>query len=150
MNKALLTFAALAFSAGALAQQYKWVDQNGRTQYGDTPPAGVKATPIKPPPGVSSSAPAPGKKDAKKLSPEQAFQKRQKEEQERTAKAEKEKQEADTKRQNCQEAQANLRSATSGQRLSTTNTAGERVYMDEAQVAQQRERAEKAVADWCK
>jgi hypothetical protein len=150
MNKALLTFAALAFSTVALAQQYKWVDQNGRTQYGDTPPAGVKATPIKPPPGVSSSAPAPGKKDAKKLTPEQAFQKRQKEEQERTAKAEKEKQEAENKRVNCEQAQATLRTLQSGQRVSSTNAAGERVYMEDSQIAEQRARAEKSVADWCK
>jgi hypothetical protein len=34
--------AALAGSA-SIAAMYKWVDENGRVSYGDTPPAGVKA-----------------------------------------------------------------------------------------------------------
>ncbi|MGQ0651284.1 MAG: DUF4124 domain-containing protein [Betaproteobacteria bacterium] len=135
---------------GATAQQYKWVDQNGKVQYGDLPPPGVKATPLKSPPGPASGAAPEGKKDAKKLSPEQAFQKRQKDEQERQAKAEKEKSEAATKSANCESARANLRTLESGQRVSSTNAAGERVFMDDAQIAQQTGAARKAVADWCK
>ena len=53
----------LACSGLALAQQYKWVDADGKVRYGDVPPPGVKATPLRPPPpGVSSgSAPAAGR-----------------------------------------------------------------------------------------
>ena len=141
----------MAFASCVAAQQYKWVDQNGKVQYGDLPPPGVKATPLKPPPGPSSSSAATeGKKDAKKLSPEQAFQKRQKDEQERQAKADKEKAEAATKTANCENARANLRTLESGQRVSSTNAAGERVFMDDAQIAQQLDRARKSVSEWCK
>ena len=150
MNRALLFAVGMTFAVCAAAQQYKWVDKNGKVQYGDLPPPGVKATPIKPPPGVSSSAAPQGKKDAKKLSPEQEFQKRQKDEQERQAKADKEKSEAATKSANCENARANLRTLESGQRVSSTNVAGERVFMDDAQVAQQVASARKAVSDWCK
>jgi hypothetical protein len=151
MRKALF-LAALLLASAASAQQYKWVDQNGKVQYGDLPPPGVKATPLKPPPGAASApaAKAEGKKDAKKLSPEQAFQKRQKDEQERLAKAEKERAEAANKNANCESARANLRTLETGQRVSTTNAAGERVFMDDAQVAQQLDRARKSVSDWCK
>ena len=150
MKRTLLFSAALAFAAASFAQQYKWVDQNGKIQYGDTPPAGAKATPLRPPSGPSSSAAPEGKKDAKKLSPEQAFQKRQKEEQERSAKADKERKEAETRRVNCEQAQASLRTLQSGQRVSTTNAAGERIYMEDSQVAVQIERAQKTVSEWCK
>jgi hypothetical protein len=34
-------FAALLAASAASAQQYKWVDQNGKVQYGDRPPTGV-------------------------------------------------------------------------------------------------------------
>ena len=153
MTRALLLIAALLAASAANAQQYKWVDQNGKVQYGDLPPPGVKATPLKPPPGAPSGGPAAksdGKKDAKKLTPEQAFQKRQKDEQERQAKADKEKADAASKSANCESARANLRTLESGQRVSSTNAAGERVFMDEAQIAQQVERARKSVSDWCK
>ena len=76
MKKALMIVAATLLAATAAAQQYKWVDENGRVRYGDTPPPGVKATPLKGPSGPSAPAAATkGEKD--KLSPEAAFRKRQ-------------------------------------------------------------------------
>src|SRR5438045_9512935 len=38
-------FGVIAALAGSvsMAAMYKWVDENGRVAYGDTPPAGVKA-----------------------------------------------------------------------------------------------------------
>ena len=43
----------------ALAQQYTWVEKDGKLRYGDTPPPGVKATPLKGPSGPAAPAPAP-------------------------------------------------------------------------------------------
>src|SRR3954471_13976803 len=101
MKRFLAFLVALAFSGVAAAQAYKWVDKDGKVRYGDTPPPGVKATPLKiqsgpkPPPAPAPSADAAkkdgaAKKDEKPLTPEQAFQKRQKERQEADQKAEKE------------------------------------------------------------
>lgn len=157
----LVVLPALAFcllgllaSAPALAQQYKWVDRNGRVQYGDTPPAGVKATPLRPPPGPSAPPPraasAPAAKDGKPLTPEEAFRQRQKERQEAEAKAAQESADAQAKRENCAQAQAQLRSLQSGERMMTSNAAGERMYMDDAQRARETERTQKAVSDWCR
>ncbi len=143
--------AVLAFATGAIAQQYKWVDRDGRVQYGDTPPAGVKATRLKPPPAAASApAQSSAKKDAKKLTPEQAFQKRQQEQREGADKAAQEQAEAQNKRANCEAAQAQLRQLQSGERISTTTASGERAFIDDARRARETERAQKAISEWCK
>jgi hypothetical protein len=155
MKRISLLIVALGFATGAFAQQFRWVDKDGRTQYGDVPPPGVKATRIKGP--AAGSAPAPSspssaaKKDGDKaLSPEAAFQKRQKEAKEQDDKAAKERAEADVRRANCDAAQAGLRQIQSGQRIATMNAAGERVFIDDAARAREEERAQKAVAENCK
>jgi uncharacterized protein DUF4124 len=159
MKRILVMLIALAFSGVASAQLYKWVDKNGRVQYGDMPPAdAAKVTRLKPPPPGSAPAPsADAKKDAagkdksaKALTPEQEFQKRQKERAEADQKASKERAEADQKRAGCEQAQASLRQLQSGQRLSTVNAQGERVFIDDDARARQIEQAQKSVADWCK
>ena len=153
--KTALLFVLILVAAPALAQQYKWVDKDGKVRYGDLPPAGVKVTPVKPPsgaPAAAAAAAAPaaaGKKDEKPLSPEEAFQKRQKERQDAEQKASKASAEADAKKLNCENAQANLRQLESGQRMSTMSAGGERGYMDDAQRSKEIERTRKAVSDWC-
>jgi len=152
MTKALLFAVGLAFAATALAQQYKWVDQNGKVGYGDIPPPGAQATPLRPP--VSApAAPAPAaKKDGSTtaLSPEAAFRKRQQEQQEKEAKAAKERADAETKRVDCEQAKASLRTLQSGQRISTTNADGERVFIDDEQLDPKEARRARAVNDSCK
>ncbi|HSU65087.1 MAG TPA: DUF4124 domain-containing protein [Burkholderiales bacterium] len=151
MTKALLLAVGMAFAAVAMAQQYKWVDANGRVQYGDTPPPGVQATPLKPPPGGASAPAAAPKMDATKdLSPEAAFRKRQQERQEAEEKAAKDRTDAEAKRVNCEQSQASLRTLQSGQRISTTNAAGERVFIGDEERAKEIERTQRAVNDWCK
>ena len=151
MTKALLLAVGMAFAAVAMAQQYKWVDANGRVQYGDTPPPGVQAMPLKPPPGGASAPAAAPKMDATKdLSPEAAFRKRQQERQEAEEKAAKDRTDAEAKRVNCEQSQASLRTLQSGQRISTTNAAGERVFIGDEERAKEIERTQRAVNDWCK
>ena len=151
---------AVAFAGTASAQLYKWVDNNGRVQYGDTPPGDAsKVTRLRPPPAGSAPAPAAqsetvakdkDKDKDKALTPEQAFKKRQQERQDAEQKAEKERAEADQKRGNCDNAQAGLRQLQSGQRVATVNSAGERVFIDDNERTRQLQRAQKSVDDWCK
>jgi hypothetical protein len=145
MKKAFLFALGAAFAATALAQQYKWVDQDGKVRYGDTPPPGVEATRLKPPP---AGAPAPA--TAPKANPEAAFRKRQQERQESEQKSAKERADAEAKRVNCEQSQASLRTLQSGQRISSTNAAGERVFIDDAERVKEIERTQRAVNDWCK
>jgi len=157
MKRILLVAASLALASAAFAQQYKWVDRDGKVQYGDSPPPGVKATPLRPPPPGSapastSASNAPASKDAKKekpLTPEEAFQKRQKEAKERDEKAAKAQADANTKRENCARAQDQLRTLQSGQRITRVDAKGERVFLDDAQVAQEVAKAQGAVREAC-
>ena len=151
MNRTLLFVCMMGIACAAQAQQYKWVDKDGKVQYGDTPPPGVKATRLKPPPGSSQAPPSAAKKDAEKaLSPEGAFRKRQQEAKDKDEKAAKERADAESKRTNCEAAQATVRQIQSGQRMSTMNAAGERVYIDDEQRAKEVERAQRAASEWCK
>src|SRR5882672_4283038 len=143
----LLVVAVAVFAAPAIAQQYKWVDKNGKTQYGDTPPAGVKATPLK---GSSSPAPAPAPTTDAKAAPkgpltpaeqEAAFRKRQTEAAKGREKEEKTAQDVEAKKDNCARLQEQARMYESGQRISRTNREGERYYLEDTQVAEEAKRA---------
>jgi hypothetical protein len=154
MTRHLFCLFALVAAATAHAQAYKWVDADGKVRYGDTPPPGAHATPLKAP----SRPPAPAeKKDAKdnkpagkELTPEAAFQKRQQERQEAEQKAQKDRADAEQKQQNCASAQTYLRTLQSGQRIVSSDAAGERVYMEDSQRQQAMERAQRSVSEWCK
>ena len=150
MNKAIIFGPGVLFASAAAAQQYKWVDQNGKVQYGDVPPPGVKAQRLKPPAGGSAPAPsAAAKKAEKPLSPEEAFRKRQEDaekDRQKTAQAE---QEAAAKRENCARAQESLRTLESGQRIQRTDSKGERYYLEDGQVAQEIARARQIAQQNC-
>lgn len=152
MGKLIIVVLSLLLAAAAWGQQYKWVDRDGKVRYGDVPPPGVKATPLRPPPGAPAAAPsAPSaKKDAAKaLTPEAAFRKRQEEAEKDREKQAQADQQAQTKRDNCARAQENLRMLESGQRISRTDAKGERYYLEDAQIAQETARARQAVQQWC-
>src|SRR5258706_3249992 len=127
----LLVVAVAVFAAPAIAQTYKWVDKNGKTQYGDTPPPGVKATPLR---GSSGPAATPAPTDAKAASKgpltpaeqEAAFRKRQAEALKGRDKEEKTAQDVEAKKDNCTRLQEQARMYESGQRISRTNREGER------------------------
>jgi hypothetical protein len=151
MNKSLLVFtsvfALLLAAAGASAQQYRWTDQKGRVQYGDVPPAGANATPLRGPAGPSSQPEA--QKDQSPGDAEAQFRKRQQEASEAREKQAKAEQEAQQKKENCARAQGSLRQLESGQRIGAIDAKGERYYLDEAQVVQETAKARQAVGDWC-
>src|SRR3954468_14571313 len=97
--RALIAFLLFAAATLAAAQAYKWVDKDGKVRYGDVPPPGVKATPMRRPSGPAAPAPeasvdpakkdGAAKKDDKPLSPEAAFRKRQQEREDAEKKAQK-------------------------------------------------------------
>jgi hypothetical protein len=149
MKKLIVLVSSLLIAAAASAQQYKWVDQDGKVRYGDVPPPGVKATRLKPPAQGAAPAAAAKKDAGKALTPEQAFRKRQEEsakERETQAKAD---QDAQVKRENCTRAQDALRTLESGLRISRTDSKGERYFLEEAEVAQETAKARQTVQQWC-
>jgi hypothetical protein len=56
LGKALFALLLAVTAPAAWAQIYKWVDEKGRVYYGEKPPAGAKASAVKPP--AQSNAPA--------------------------------------------------------------------------------------------
>jgi uncharacterized protein DUF4124 len=161
MPRALVLIAGLMF-AGAAAAQYKWVDKDGKVQYGDVPPAGVNAAPMrrKTPPQTTYSQPEASdkkdgdKKDNAKKGPlttaekDAEFRKRQKEAEQDRQKQAKAEQEAADKRENCARAQESMRGLESG-RVARTDSKGETYYLDDAQLKQESVRSRQLVRDWC-
>jgi hypothetical protein len=152
MFRALLLMTSLAF-AGAAAAQYKWVDKNGKLQYGDTPPPGVSASALRPPSAVSQPE-APAKTDDARKGPlttaekDAEFRKRQQEAEKDRQKQAQAQQQAEDKRENCSRAQEALRTLESG-RVTRTDAKGERHFLDDAQLSQEKVKARQAAQQWC-
>jgi hypothetical protein len=145
----------------AAAQTYKWTDADGKVHYSDQPPpANAKEQATIKPPKPSASAPtaatvptdkgAPAAKAKTYVEQEADFKKRQVEAAEREAAERKKAAEAEQNKQNCEQARLQLKSLQSGGRQTRTNAQGEREYLNDAQIAQDIERAKKLVDNWCK
>ena len=165
MLKALILLSALTF-AGAVAAQSKWVDKDGRVTYGDAPPQGVAAQPMRRTPApllpyaASPSADKADKADKKEgdkdaakkpltaAEQDAAFRKRQQEAEKERDKQAKADSAAAAKRDNCSRAQEYVRTLETG-RVAGTDAKGERYFLDDNQIAQENARARQAVRDWC-
>ncbi len=162
----LIALIGLILAASAQAQ-WKWRDARGNVQYSDLPPpagtpdkdilqrppTAARPTILVAPPGMQASAastPAPAASAPSKAESEAAA--RQKKEQEGEAARQKEEARklAEQRRENCARAQANLRELQSGQRLTRTNDKGERVYMDQAQIAGEVNRTRDVITSECR
>src|SRR3954464_6543692 len=158
MLRAFILLGALT-CAGTVAAQSKWVDKDGRVTYGDAPPVGANAAPMRRPAAQlpqaeeAASDKADKKDDAKKkpltaAEQDAAFRKRQEEaakEREKQAKADGS---AAAKRENCSRAQSYVRTLETG-RVASTDAQGERYFLDENQLAQENAKARQDVRDWC-
>jgi uncharacterized protein DUF4124 len=154
MLRALLLITSLLF-AGTVSAQYKWVDKDGKVQYGDTPPAGAAVSVMRraSPPSRSQPEASDRKDDAKKgpisaAEKDAEFRKRRhaaEQEREKQAKAQ---QDAADKRENCARAQENMRMLETG-RVARTDAKGERYYLNDAQIQQETARARQSAREWC-
>jgi hypothetical protein len=153
---------ALCMALQASAQMYKWVDSDGKVQYSDKPPAGnVKAEKLRVPATRAAGAPAAKEgsaaapKEAVKSEPktaaeqERAFRKRQVD----AAKAQEEEANkqaaARDKAENCKRAKAALANLALGGRQVRMDEKGERVFLDDEQIARETARAREDVAAAC-
>jgi len=144
MRKALIFIGCLVF-AGSAAAQYRWVDKDGRVQYGDTPPTGASASALRPPPPAAAPDKAPltnAEKDAD-------FRKRQLDDDGERQKQAQSEQEAKLKRENCAQAKDAVRTLEAGGRVARVDEKGERHFLDEAQIGQEVARARQAAQQWC-
>ena len=169
MLRILVLSVLSVLAAGAQAQVYKCVDASGKTTYEQSPcPAGAKSTAISrtvppaPPPAAPAagdgradkagkagkSAKAEGPKTAAEL--EQDFRKRRQEQEKLQEKEEQKLAEAKMREENCRNARTQAINLESGVRLSRVDEKGDRNYLSESQVEQEKANSRKLVEQWCK
>jgi hypothetical protein len=160
---ALFAVAILAVSS-AQAQVHKCVDAAGKTIYTQDPcPANTKSGTMSrsviPGPAIAPQA-APAdqavKGDAAKKSgpktaaeQEQDFRKRQQDQAKAAKESEQKSAEAQRKEENCRNARERLAQYDIGGRISRINAQGERYYMEDAQIEQEKARARADAAQSC-
>ena len=169
MYRTLVLSLFSVFATGAHAQVYKCIDAGGKTTYLQSPcPSDAKSAAISRtvPPAPPQSEPAAGiggaekgdkaGKAAKASGPksaaelEQDFRKR-KQEQEKSREKEEQKL-ADTKlrEENCRNSRLQLVNLESGVRQLRIDEKGERQFLDDAGIEQEKAKARKVVEQWCK
>ncbi len=159
----LLALICLA-AAGTAQAQWKWRDAQGRTQYSDMPPppgvadkdilqrpASARAHIVIAPVGATpASAPPPAASAPNKAELEQKQKAKAEQEQQAAKQKEAERRAEEQRRENCRNAQGNLRGLQNGGRLTRTNEKGEMVFMDDAQRQAEIDRMQQAVTSNCR
>jgi hypothetical protein len=161
IRTALFAIAFLA-SAGAQAQVHKCVDAGGKIIYSQDPcPANMKsgtmsrnvlsAPAASPADSPADKAAGAAKSSAPKTAAEQEmeFRKRQQDQAKASKQSQQKSAEAQAKEQNCRNARERLAQYDIGGRLSRINAQGERYYMDDAQIEQEKARARADIAQAC-
>ena len=147
LTRYTLLAAAMFLASSAGAEIYHWKDQNGKTVISDQPPMGQ--TPAKKI-GDTGTGDNASSKQPSLAERDMEFRKRQKEAQERAEKEKKETVAADDKKENCQNAREQLRLLESGERIALRDDKGERYYLDDAQRAQETDKAKRFIESQCK
>jgi len=166
--------ARLAFGVAVLvacatpvsAQLYKWTDANGRVQYSDRPPpSGARSEIVSPQAGSGTGANAGGAPSSSSASgstppgakaplsyaeKDQAFRKRQIEQEEARQKQAKADDEAKRRTQACSNARSRLAGLDAGGRQVRFDEKGERQFLDEAQIEREKAAARADIGHWCR
>jgi Domain of unknown function (DUF4124) len=141
--KRLLLFAALvAWSGMAGAVVYKWVDAQGKVQYGDRPPDGVHAEVVELL-GTHVARSAPAAQSSKATNRDQAVKT------DADAKKQVEQDVAQSREKQCADAQDHYKKLIEGRRIYTTGADGERQYLTSDQIDTDRVNAKRDVDAIC-
>jgi hypothetical protein len=166
MLRILVLSALSVYATGAQAQVYKCVDANGKTTYLQSPcPSGAKSSAISRivPPAPAQPEPAAGNggadkagKAAKASGPktpaelEQDFRKRKQEQEKLQEKEEQKLADAKIREENCRNSRLRIINLESGARQLRMDEKGERSYLNESQIEQEKADARKLAEQWCK
>jgi len=148
MKRVLLCTALMLWSAMASAVVYKWVDAQGKTQYGDRPPNGVHAdivellgTHV-----AHTAAPAPARISASALAQKPAASGDTAAKDTKNAVAQ---DVAESREKQCADAQDRYKKLIEGRRLYKAGTDGERQYLTSDEVDAERLNAKRDVDAIC-
>jgi uncharacterized protein DUF4124 len=151
IRTSLVLSAVFALALPAHAQVYKCV-VGGRTIYSQTPcPANSQSTTIRRS-GPTDPAPGAGKSGAPMTAAEQeqAFRKRQQEQQAAAKKQGEKAAESQQKQENCSNARSQLAQFEAGGRITRFDEKGERTYLGDDEIEQEKSRARALVDQWCR
>lgn len=147
----LVTVVLLGTSAFSLAGKiYKWTDDKGNIHYGEHPPmdnAQQLKIPKTPPRSATTPAAKPGNQMEATQKLLDALAKERTEKAEATARAEKEQK---INKENCSRARKRVASLKIGGRKYEVTEQGERNYLDDADIQDRLQKAQKMVSEWCK
>jgi hypothetical protein len=147
--KRLLLFAALvAWSGMAGAVVYKWVDAQGKVQYGDRPPDGVHAEVVELL-GTHVARTAPPAKASESAPTLRTTNRDQPNQDDASAKKAVDSDVAQTREKQCADAQDRYKHLIEGRRLYKTGANGERQYMTSEEVDSERLNAKREVDATC-
>jgi hypothetical protein len=143
MKRVLLCAALLAWSGMASAVVYKWVDAQGKVQYGDRPPDGVHAEVVELlGTHIARAAPSPTPATPAASSPQAP-----------AAKAADKQAVADdvaqTRAKQCSDAQDRYKHLIEGRKLYKTGTDGERQYLTSEEIDSERLNAKADIDSTC-
>ena len=146
--KRLLLFAALvAWSGMAGAVVYKWVDAQGKLQYGDRPPDGVHAEVVELlGTHVARSAPARPSESAPTY---KATNRDQPNQDDASVKKSVDNDVAQTREKQCADAQDHYKKLIEGRRLYKTGADGERQYLTSEEIDSERLNAKREIDATC-
>jgi hypothetical protein len=148
MKRLILAALVLALAPAAFAQLYKYTDKDGKTVYTDQPPANTDTKQLKVQPGPP---PAPAAAPAKTaLEKDKELDKGRKESKDSAKKADDEAKRAADAEERCNTAKGNYQVYNDGQRLMKRLPNGERVFLEEAEVAAEKEKARAVMEQACK
>ena len=160
IRAALFAVASLAVSS-AQGQVHKCIDAAGKVIYTQVPcpantkPGSISRSVIQAPAAAAPADSAAKGEAAKSAAPktaaeqEQAFRKRQQDQAKAAKESEQKAAEAQRKEENCRNARERLAQYEIGGRQSRTNVQGERYYLEDAQIEQEKARARSDVAQSC-
>jgi hypothetical protein len=148
MKRLLLCAALLAWSGLASAVVYKWVDAQGKLQYGDRPPDGVHAEVVEllgthSASNRNASAPARTAETSPKIANNNATPK------DSETKREVDQDVAQTKEKQCTDAQERYKKLIEGRRIYKAGADGERQYMSSEEIDTERLNAKRDIDTIC-
>ncbi len=150
MKRVLLFAALIAWSGMAGAVVYKWLDTQGKVQYGDRPPNGVHAEVVE---GLGTHAAigsGPARpSDTAQAAPRTAANHDQPKVDDATAKKAMDDDVAQAREKQCIEARERYRKLIEGRRIYKTGDNGERQYLTSEEIDSQRLDAKRDIDSTC-
>lgn len=137
----------LCLSSPAMAKLYKWVDENGVTQYTQTPPVKSDFSQVKPPPKPAVD-PKKAQSDLNKRL--EAFQKRRDDTTKNKTEADKKAKENADKAEKCKKARKNLTYLQTHSRIRNKDKDGNVTLLAEEKRQEKIKQANDAIRDYCK